>query len=321
MSETKWTFSQKFYADFNVTASELALRLDAMKSRSIVSPDAMQTIASDLSRMTKSLSDATGSLPSYDQRQCELQLKALEKNAEDLRGASTSTPKFSFKRRPTKPKVPAEPVSTAGVAPTHTRPSTSISSARTLSSFSHRYLTIANLDAKDSSEEVSISDLDNCIVNLLPKGGDDRTKITAFHVRRLSKCVLVLPHISGSILLYDLSECVVVTGCHQFRMHNSTSVDVYLAIESNPIIEHCSNIRFTGYPTSLASDVVRQDSNHFTVQDFSHIRPTPSPNWSVLSEEESEPRWPVSEVDDQSLSKELQRMLQIRRGGSVEGTL
>jgi len=312
MSETKWTFSQKFYADFNTTASELALRLDALKSSSAVPPDAMQTIASDLSRMTKSLSDATGSLPSYDQRQCELQLKALEKNAEELRGASTSTPKFSFKRKPTKPKAPAEPASTAGLAPTHTHPSTSISSAKTLPSFSHRYLTIANFDTKDTSAEVSISDLDSCIVNLLPKGDDDRTKITAFHVRHVSKCILVLPHIAGSILLYDLSECVIVTGCHQFRMHNSTSVDVYLAIESNPVIEHCSNIRFTGYPTSLTSDVVQQDSKHFTVQDFSHIRPTPSPNWSVLPEEESERCWPISELDDQSLLKELERMLQTR---------
>ncbi|KAF9224783.1 hypothetical protein BS17DRAFT_779030 [Gyrodon lividus] len=320
MSEPKWTFSQKFCTDFNVTASELASRLDALNSSSTVSFDAMQAIASDISSMTKSLSDATGSLPSYDQRQCEHQLKTLEKSAEQLRGACISAPKFSFKRKASKPK-PIEAASIAALPPAHAQPSTSTSSAKILSSFSRRYLTTANFDKKDSSAEVSISDLDSCIVNLLPKG-DDCAKITAFHVQRVSKCIFLLPHIAGSILLYNLSECVIVTRCHQFRMHNSTVVDVYLAIESNPIIEQCSNIRFTGYPSSLTSDdVVRQESRHFAVQDFSHIRSTPSPNWSTLSEEKSARHWPVSELEEQALLKELERLLQIRQGGPGEGAL
>ncbi|KAF9233910.1 tubulin binding cofactor C-domain-containing protein [Melanogaster broomeanus] len=295
MAESKWTFAQKFCTDFNVTASELATRLDALKSSSIASSDAVQAIASDLSRLTKSLSDATGSLPSYDQRQCELQLKTLEKSTEELRGASTGTPKRPF-----------EPAPTTALPPAQLQSSTPISSAKTLSSFSHRYLTTANFDTKDSSAEVSIADLDSCIVDLLPKG-DDGAKITAFHVQRVSRCIFLLPPVTGSILLYDLSECVIVTGCHQFRMHNSSAVDVYLAIEGNPVIEHCSNIRFAG-----------SEDKHFMVQDFSHIRPTPSPNWSALSEEQWERRWPVSELEGHALLKELERMLPARQGGLVE---
>jgi len=66
----------------------------------------------------------------------------------------------------------------------------------------------------NSSADVSISDLDNCIVNLLP-GDEDYTKITALHVQRVSRSVVLLPQISGSIILHDLSECVIVVGCHQ----------------------------------------------------------------------------------------------------------
>jgi hypothetical protein len=127
----------------------------------------------------------------------------------------------------------------------------------------------------DTSEvsDLTISDLNNCIVNLLPdaSGGhssrDSSLKISALHIRNLTDTVLLLPIIQGSVLLHDLRRCVVVAGCHQvrflsykrstelktrqFRMHNSTSVDVYLSISSTPIIEHCSQIRFASYPASL----------------------------------------------------------------------
>ncbi|KIJ63648.1 hypothetical protein HYDPIDRAFT_113147 [Hydnomerulius pinastri MD-312] len=313
MSQPKWTFAQNFCTEFNVTASELASRLENLKSSSVASPESVQAVASDLSRLTKSLSDATGSLPSYDQRQCELQLKALEKTVEELRGVFTSTSKFSFKRKTAKAKEPVELASTAALVSEQVPPP-SISSTKTLSSFSHRYLTMANLDDRTTSAEVSISDLDNCIVNLLPQGNDG-TEISAFHVQRVSRCIFLFPPIAGSIILHDLTQCVIVTGCHQFRMHNSTAVDIYLAIESNPVIEHCSKIRFAAYPSSLLRSATQQDSKHLSVQDFSHIRSTPSPNWTALSEEKGERLWPVSELEDQALREHLHGILPAREGG------
>jgi tubulin-specific chaperone C len=66
-------------------------------------------------------------------------------------------------------------------------------------------------------------------------------------------------------------------------MHTSRDVDVYLSIQSNPIIEHCAGIRFGSYPRSVLPDVTQ---NVLSVQDFSHIKPAPSPNWRFLSDEE-----------------------------------
>ena len=141
------------------------------------------------------------------------QLKALEKTIEELRGASASAPKFSFKRRATKPKPSTEHASIVVHPPTKSQ-STLIESTRTLAGFSHRYLTILDVRSPNSSAGVSISDLDNCIVNFLP-GDEDHTKITALHVQRVSRTVILLPQISGSIILHDLSESVIVVGCHQ----------------------------------------------------------------------------------------------------------
>jgi len=212
-------------------------------------------------------------------------------------------PRFSFRRGATKPK----PRTSAVVPPSATAQSTPVESAGTLAVFSHRYLTILDIRSSNTSAEVSVSDLDECIVNLLP-GDEDDSKITALHVQRVSRSVILLPRISGSIILYDLSQCVIVVGCHQFRMHSSTAVDVYLESGSDPIIESCSGIRFAAYPSSLARGGTLQDK-HLTVKDFSHILSTPSPNWSLLLEEKWEKSWPILALDDRVLLEELERML------------
>ena len=41
-------------------------------------------------------------------------------------------------------------------------------------------------------------------------------------------------------------------------MHASSKVDVYLSITSNPIIEHCKEIRFFAYPRALAPSSVTE---------------------------------------------------------------
>ncbi|KAI6145309.1 tubulin binding cofactor C-domain-containing protein [Pisolithus tinctorius] len=286
MSESKWTFSQDFYTEFHAKAADITSRLDDLKHGS-PTPGAVQAVAVDVSRLAKSLVEATGGLPSYDQRQCEMHIKSLEMAVEVLRGASCAVPKFSFKKKAAKAKTD-DPAIHAVSIPQNVSPVTG--SVKALSSLSCRYLTAADFEHRATSGELTLSDLATCIVNLLPKDGHSMD-ISAIHVQRLTDCVLLLPRISGSILLHNLSNCVLVAGCHQFRMHSSTNADVYLSAVSNPIIEHCL------------------DNTASTVQDFSHIRSTPSPNWSVLPKDYRQQCWPVTPLEGQTLLDELKRIL------------
>jgi len=246
------------------------------------------------------------------------QLKAIEKTLEDLRVSVAPKAKFAFQRK-TKPSTatplppPPEPAKSTQISDMHTNlnlnpslggggvgsstPTTNV----TLVGQSNRYLTLRSLPAFRSDGErgghsdLTLSDLDGCIVNLLsPSSGQmstgTGTGISAVHVRNVTNTVLFLPaDIRGSVILHGLVRCIVVVGCHQFRMHNSRDVDVYLSIPSNPIIEHSSGIRFAAYPALLLSSGSSshvKDSKHTSVQDFSHIRPTQSPNWSVMHDED-----------------------------------
>jgi hypothetical protein len=71
--------------------AELASRLDALKTGLDIPPATVQAVTSDLSRLAKSLSDATGSLPSYDQRQCELVSSVLSRQKDSRSSYQTAT--------------------------------------------------------------------------------------------------------------------------------------------------------------------------------------------------------------------------------------
>ncbi|KAJ7057016.1 tubulin binding cofactor C-domain-containing protein [Mycena amicta] len=294
MAETTWAFSD-FEAQFQAAQTLLASRLDAAKANTSV--DVLSALSLDLAKLAKLLADATGSLPNYTQRQYELQVKTLEKSLEDLRGSLPKS-KFAFRRKtPVAATSVAQPRPTA---PAVVAPAPASSTNLILSSHSRRYLTHSALPSSNTSD-LTISDLNQCIVNLLP--GTSTLKISALHIRNLVDTVLLLPTIPGSVLLHDLRRCVVVVGCHQFRMHTSTLVDVYLSISSNPIIEHCSQLRF-------ATVWSPESPGSLTVQDFSHIKPTPSPNWKKLEENAKVPEWPIEVLEtERDVVEKLEELL------------
>jgi len=296
MEELTWTFAQDFVVTFQTTSAELTTRLESLRSFGSVTPDDLQKASQDVSKLSKELTDATGRLPSYDQRQCVLQLQTLERKVNDLQ-LSTNKPKFSFKRKAV--QGAPTPVADTEAQNVHKQPTSDKASSvlapapsdvMSIRSLSHRYLDTSFWFPSENRSELSISTIENCIVNLLPRA-DQELSLSAVHVAHLSDSILLLPQIKGSMLLHNIKNCVIVASCHQFRMHDSLAVDVYLNISSNPIIETSNNIRFAPYPDTLREllphnnlQLLAGNCQHLAVQDFSHIRTTPSPHWHALPE-------------------------------------
>ncbi|KIP09930.1 hypothetical protein PHLGIDRAFT_125915 [Phlebiopsis gigantea 11061_1 CR5-6] len=301
MENTNKALIQHFYTAFQVAQAGLLARVGTLKAQAPPSQDDVNALASDIAKLRKDLSDNTSFLPAYDQRQYEQGLKSLEQLLDELRSSSIGQPKFSFKRKAPKPTsaLPLPSVSSTttqqqeqfSAAVDTTRSSNSV----VLSGQTHQYLSWPSVSSLTvSTTDLSISDLDFCVVNFLGDSADAQPlTFTALHVRNVRNTVLVLPFIQGSAMIHGASNSVIVLGCHQFRMHTSLQVDIYLTIDSNPIIEHCSRLRFAQYPSALQHpswmDVAQQPDDKFAVQDFSHIRATPSPNWTMLPSESRAP--------------------------------
>ncbi|KIY49822.1 hypothetical protein FISHEDRAFT_40833 [Fistulina hepatica ATCC 64428] len=287
-----------FAAQFNKSKDELQSDIDASINAASPSSVDIHSFSLRLQALTKTLADATGSIPTYDQRQFEMHLKGLERQLESLRQKAAPKPRFAFKRKTaiavsaphSESSACGSQVVTRSLASSKEVPSPSTSAA-TIFHCSREYITRSSLRLRggEATEDLIISNLDYCLVNLIQPA----VHLSALHLQNVSHSVVLLPAVAGSVLVEEVQDCIISLGCHQFRMYNSSDVDIYLSLSttaSHPVIEHCSSIRFSRSQVSLCpptrliagfSTVPQEQAA--AVQDFSHIRSTPSPNWQFMS--------------------------------------
>ncbi|THH04125.1 hypothetical protein EW145_g5751 [Phellinidium pouzarii] len=168
----------------------------------------------------------------------------------------------------------------------------------------------ATAHAETMHTDLTISKLNHCVVDLFARPQRSRQAnpdvgplevrdldldLTAVHIRDVKDSLLLLGYVRGSVLVHNLERCTVVVACHQLRVHSSHETRFHLHVASNAVIEDCSSLTFGAYLKSLPlpADVRLQKSTHDAVQDFSHLKNTPSPHWSVISNSDLEldERW------------------------------
>ncbi|KAJ3558916.1 hypothetical protein NP233_g11395 [Leucocoprinus birnbaumii] len=147
------------------------------------------------------------------------QVNELEKNLNELRVAAAPKPRFAFKRKaaPTPSPSPATPAESPQPQPASPpTQSQSPSSNSFISSHERKYLAISSLIGAPPTSDLTISNLDHCILNLVPTTAlPHKLDISAVHLREITNSILLLPIINGSILIHELSNCAIVLGCHQ----------------------------------------------------------------------------------------------------------
>ena len=257
-----WTWSNinfdTIWRNSALHSLDLTSRLDSLKSKGTPSSDALNEITLEIAKLRKELTDAVAYLPTYDQRQYELvsslppfshstfcnslyfsdkHIKTIEKSLTDLRTASTSKSKFSFKRKqPTQTSSSVNTTASANPLTTDSRPTTnpSQSNSRILSDRSKEYLTLASLPESSTASDLTITNLDHCIVNLLPDNPDERRSITALHVRDVTNSIFILPSsIDGSAMFHNISKSIMVLGCHQVCFHDSLPTPSFPVVVSH----------------------------------------------------------------------------------------
>ncbi|OAQ32907.1 TBCC-domain-containing protein, partial [Linnemannia elongata AG-77] len=240
---------------------------------------AVDNLVQRIQLLEKAVTDNISILPPYDTRICLEAVKLASERLSVLRGQLVPRQKFSFKSRKTVATATspsALQVSNAATSATATHPSAMMVDTETiyLGGVQVNNNTTASAPAVlEKPKDVALTNLTDCTINLvhtLPLG--------AIHIKNLKRCVLVIPPVSGSILLHDCEGCTLIGACHQSRMHTSTNMDIYLHVTSEPIIEDCTDMRFAPYPP---------EKNLFDhVKDFNWLRQQQSPNWRLLDASE-----------------------------------
>lgn len=130
-------------------------------------------------------------------------------------------------------------------------------------------LTLKDSEQKQQSQtsvDILLSNLHHCVVIL----EQDNVQISAIHIKNVHHCVIYCGSIEGSVLMYGLTNSVLVVGCHQvrkrekkklevlltqvyaqFRMHDAHHVDIILHVTSRPIIEDSNDIQVGRFNCSV----------------------------------------------------------------------
>ncbi|KAG9023310.1 hypothetical protein FRB95_013264 [Tulasnella sp. JGI-2019a] len=283
--------SSAFLSEFNSQRAAISKQIDEVNSKATVTTQDIQPIAARLQQLSSALTGALAFLPGYDQRLCDQSIKQLEATVNGLRH-KVPKPRFAFKKKQPSSVVPPVVEATPALPP----PTASSSTSNTNSTSSFRvsdkkgaFISVTDFDSSSKTDneprDIILTSLEACIVDLLPREGVVTTDITALYGRGLRKCVILAGPVQGSVRLEDCVNCQIVVGCHQFRMEQCFSTDVYLNVSSLPVIEQSNGVRFAGYPDAIGSHLVQplsSNSHHDDVKDFSWIKATASPNWSVL---------------------------------------
>lgn len=231
------------YSEF----ADIAGQLDGLLTKK-PTVETLQQLSQEIVQLRKSLVDGTDLLPAYDQRQCEAvgrnascstspslisamfnqQMTALEAQLESIRSSATAKPKFSFQRKTNTSSASASGPSKQGITALQVPSTQPASTFYTLQKHAHQYLTSTALPpptAGQPQSDLTISDLDHCIVNLCSWTSQSQSvserswshELTALHIRNLRSTIVILPNISGSILLHGLERCVILASCHQVK--------------------------------------------------------------------------------------------------------
>ncbi|KAF8966712.1 hypothetical protein BGZ46_000326 [Entomortierella lignicola] len=262
--------------------------------------------------LEKTVTEKISILPPYDARMCLESIKSMSEQLSQLRVKLIPKAKFSFKSRKTAGSATPSPASTPKPAASPSpSPATITSVDQSLfMKFEDRvgeHLFIGSLPrpegAGEIAKDVALTNLTDCTVNLvhdIPLG--------AIHIKNLKRCTLVIPPVSGSILLHDCEGCTLIGACHQSRMHTSSNMDIYLHVTSEPIIEDCTEMRFAPYGQIFPAEKLDRlfevaqlnpSKNYYDkVKDFNWLRQQQSPNWRLLEENE------IKELSQQILAKD-----------------
>jgi len=266
-------------------------------------------ILSRINNLEKSVIAASIYLPPHDKETCSKQIKLLNEELNKRKVLLTPKSKFSFKSR-NKIKKNTDVVNNIASSSSESieekKEIVNVpKNALLFSNKTNAYLTAQDL--QNTTKDVYLNDLESCVIDLI----NIKFDIAILQMNRIKNCIVFVNPIKSSMIIDNCDNCYFVLACHQFRMHDSKNIDVYLHCGSHPIIEDCVGIRFTKYELPVSNtdelfkiaDIDKNNNQYDLVEDFKWLKQQKSPNWNVMEESDRKPLVILENKDDINLWK------------------
>eukprot|EP01117_Protostelium_nocturnum_P015636 TRINITY_DN607_c0_g1_i2.p1 TRINITY_DN607_c0_g1~~TRINITY_DN607_c0_g1_i2.p1 ORF type:complete len:254 (+),score=41.03 TRINITY_DN607_c0_g1_i2:146-907(+) len=213
-------FRTEFHCIKDEITSQLALIQNISKDDL---PSQFESLFLKWNTMSKTLNEAMPVLPLYEITQAQKLIKSLEDQLSISKNSLLPKQKFSFKSSNKKktnpldlsPSCQKQPVSQSTTTPKDEK---IVLDPNAICNLKDEEIFIAIKETKDS-----------------------------LHIFNLEGCKVYCGVVTGSVLIENCKDCVLVFASQQVRIHTCINCDFYIFVKSNPIIEYCSTVRFAPY--------------------------------------------------------------------------
>lgn len=93
----------------------------------------------------------------------------------------------------------------------------------------------------------SLTRLTKCIVDMSVPTANG-APFAGLALKNIKRSLIIAGHVAGAAHITGVEDSIIVVASRQVRMHDCKNVDIYLHCASRPIIEDCSNVRFSPIP-------------------------------------------------------------------------
>lgn len=276
-SEDQEFFQVKFRKQAAVIENSLSLlRPGGVRARLVAD---IHAIAGDLHNLQNELTGATLFLSNYNVRSYQATLNELQNKIEATKEKLLAKKKFGFKSKieatKTDAAVKAKPLSTVDTMVQHMN-----------WTFANRQNEEIELSAPAdvNGKDITVSTLENCCLRIVGHPG-------SLQLSHLTNCIILCGPVQRSVFADNCTNCKLIFGCQQLRLHTSNDCDLYMHVTCRAIIEDCQNInvapfnfRYANIDDDFAKAGLDLNKNHWAdVADFNWLSAdVPSPNWRIL---------------------------------------
>lgn len=242
--------------------------------------DAIDNCLAGIDRLSHEVKDASSYIPAYDQRSYANSIKGLSEKLQAVRAScGGGKKKFSFKtaKRNANATNSTEKETLNKTSPSQEKSDLDLLKQATQhdDTKSNATTNIGSMEEKvtglivtnrvedhyvlesgpepDATQSGTVTNIRQSFVNLSPPTVAWGHPFATLTLKDINNSLIVCGKVVGPIHITNVKDSVLVIASHQFRMHGSSNVDVYLHCSSRPIIEDCENIRFAPFPGAYVS--------------------------------------------------------------------
>ena len=251
--------------------------------------DTIEDNVLSLNQLQQMLNTRIHLLPSYEIKQANEKIKQIENNIEKTRTDKQKTKKFTFSSmRRRKTEVTSSASTTAANIPDVNMQSEQQLAVPLKAKTFDNVKELLKITA-DSPQQIEADD-DIVISNCSQTQIDIQRLVGAVYMKNLNHCTVTLGPVKSSVFVQHCNNCTFSFAARQIRIHSSEDCVFHIYAKSSPIIEHTTRVKFANYNNqyngldehmAIAGFDLQSDM-WMDVKDFGWLKPTPSPNWSLL---------------------------------------